>query len=531
MSNQVWHIKSRCGGGKSRHTVQQMYSYIAKNPDETVVFASNTNKLTRQNHEEFTTTNNVATNPVNSCRIDIDTTPNSTTVRAALNKVLDEGLQGVIFVSHEILGTIDAKKLRNVKLIIDEVPSSLVKHFEVHYEFRDQGSTWEQDIITVPCPHSNYQKVMINPNASRAEVQRRIDNSRQGFDNSITKEVVMLLEFLLEGHEVMYTRKYRSDGKFLSIYQAIRWQKLEEVINNAKSVAILSAQLRDTLVGFVLEKIMKKTIEEIPIIDGLTLETLHKHRVRIFPIIERDRWSSYLKKKPTNEALSYQGKPVKSPQSVSLYAQEIAASILQGKASLLFLNNKEEQHELLSNACIEKISISSHGRNDLTGFDHAVYLASNRPNRNEENSLKLFAEDHGYSGDDIMKALLIGRCYETAYQGVARTSIRENHVDLDKEHIFIVPDEEYAEYLKSWFDGGAQIDLTYLHTLQPTSASQEKEKSTLNLVRQIRSDYLSKKGKLKELLVQYSLKEKTYKRYVAKFRNELETDGLIKPRR
>ncbi|MGM0832445.1 MAG: hypothetical protein ACQEUK_06370 [Pseudomonadota bacterium] len=531
MSNEIFHIKSRCGGGKSLHTVQEMYPYIAKKPNDTIIFASKTNKLTKQNYEVFTAVNNASANPVNSCRIDIETTPASTTVREELTKALDHGFQGVIFVSHAILATIDTKKLRNIELIIDEVPSTLVQHLEVHYEFKDQGSTWEQYIMTVPCSHANYQRVIIKPDADREDIQRRIDNPRRGFDNSITKEVVMLLEFLLEGHEVMYTRRYSSDGKFLNIYQAIRWQKLEEVIGNSRRVAILSAQLRDTLTGFVLEKVMKKAITEIPILDNLPLPTLHLNRARIYPIIVGSKWSSYLKKKPANEALLYQGKPVKSLQSVCLYAQEIAAGILQGKNSLLFLNAKEDQHELLTNDTIKKISTSSHGQNSYTRFDHAVYLASNRPDRNEENSLKLFAEDHGYSGDEIMKALLTERCYETAYQCVARTSIRNKDVDQDKEHIFIVPDEKYAEYLKGWFDGSATIDITYLHSLQPSLPSQLKDKKNLDLVRKIRSDYIAKKGKLKNLLVKYDLKEKTYKRYIERFRKELESDGLIKPKR
>lgn len=531
MPNEVFHIKSRCGGGKSLHTVQEMYPYIAKKPNETIIFASKTNKLTKQNHEVFTKVNNSTAKPVNSRRIDIDTIPASSNVREELSKALDNGFQGVIFVSHEILATIDTTKLRNIELIIDEVPSTLVKYLEVHYEFRDQGSTWEQDIITVPCAHPNYQRVMIKPDANRTDVQRRIDNLRRGFDNSITKEVVMLLEFLLEGHEAMYTRKYLSDGKFLSIYQAIRWQQLEEVIKNSKSVAILSAQLRDTLIGFVLENVMKTTIKEIPIKDNLPLPTLHLNRARIFPVIVGNRWSSYLKKKPANEALLYQGKPVTSSQSVCLYAQEIAAGILQGEESLLFLNEKDEQHELLSNSRIKRLSIFSHGQNNHTEFDHAIYLASSRPRREEENSLKLFAADHGFSGDVIMETIMKDRCYETTYQCVARTSIRNKDVDLDKEHIFIVPDVKYAEYLKSWFDGRAIIDTTYLHTLQPSMPSRLKEKRNLDLVRQVRSDYIAKKGKLKDLLVKYDLNEKKYKRYVERFRAELEKDGLIKPKR
>lgn len=48
---------------------------------------------------------------------------------------------------------------------------------------------------------------------------------------------------------------------------------------------------------------------------------------------------------------------------------------------------------------------------------------------------------------------------------------------------------------------------------------------------QIRVEYYAGKGTLKDLRQQYGLNEKTYKRYVDKFRPQLDANGLLKPKR
>lgn len=534
MTNEVQHIKSRCGGGKTMHTIKHLYPFITQNPDETVVFASKTKKLTTQSYEAFRAQScNVSGPQVPLQRIDSDTVPSSSTVLKELNDRLNRNEGGVIFTSHAILQSVDAARMRDVRLIIDEVPDVLVKHLHVHYEYKDNGSSWEELIKTEPCPHSQYQKATLDlSSSSREDVQRRIDNIRSVVDNSTTGDVADLLEFLLTGHEVMYTTSRRNNGKVINRYLATDWKQLQELVTHCKRMAILSSQVEDTLVGFVLDKVMNTPIVPTPIDPTVSLEDVHNVQAVIYPLVEKDQWSSNLKKQMANERLTLHGKPVASTQSIGLYAQEIAQTILQGQPALLIINNKEDQHECWENYPYKKITSSAHGQNDHTEYHHAAFLSSNRPNQYETDALELFASDHGLSKVEIIQTVLKERCYEAAYQCIARTSVRNPNTGSDTKHIFIVPDEAHAEYLETWFTRGmATIDRSYLHRRQATPATQLRDEKMFDILVQIRTDYLAKKGKLKDLKQQYNVKEEKYKRYVKKFRPELEQAGLIKPKK
>jgi hypothetical protein len=534
MTNEVLHVKSRCGGGKTKHTIEHLYPFITQNPDETVIFSSITKKLTTQSYEAFESISRNISGPQPPLqRIDSDTVPASSTVLRELHKRLDRNEGGVIFTSHAILQTVDASRMRDVRLIIDEVPAKLVKHLHVHYEYKDNGSGWEKLIKTEPCPDTQYKKATLDLScSSREDVQRRIDNVRSGVDNSVTTEVADLLEFLLTGHEVTYTNSRSNNGKVINHYLATDWKRLEDLVINSKRMAILSSQVQDTLIGFVLEKVMNIPITPTSIDPTISLEDVHDVQAVIYPLLEQDRWSGNLKKKPANERLTLHGKLVASTQLIGLYAQEIAQTILQGQPTLFILNNKEDQHECWQNYPCKSITSSSHGQNDHTDYHHAAFLASNRPNQYETDALKLFANDHGLSKDEIIQTVLKERCHEAAYQCIARTSVRNPNTGLDTKHIFIVPDEAHAAYLETWFTPGmAKIDRSYLHRLQSTSASKTKDKKMFNLLVRIRTDYLAKKGKLKELKKQYGIDERTYTRNIEKFRPELEKAGLIKQKR
>lgn len=529
MITEIHHVSSRCGGGKSLNTIQELYPHLAQSPQETVVFASKTNDLTQQNHDNFQTiTNKPNSNPINSVRIDSSTEKGS--VIQEMNELLSSGYTGVIFISHAALSMIDPSLLKGVRLIVDEVPQELAHPITVRYELKDHGSKWEQYLITVPSPHEGYKRTILDPSICKEEVQRYIDNIQKKRDTSTTFDVAQILEFLLEDYELMYTTTSDSEGRVYRLYQAIHWKKLNQIINNVDHFAILSAQLKGTLLGFIAEHHCGITITEATITPRTNLETKHKNRARIVPILEKSDWSSSIKKKPANEILSYKGSPVRSTDPVALYAQEVAKDILQSKGFLLALNKSDCLHTGLDRDNIERITISVHGMNSYNHFDHAAYLASSRPDPFEIKSLQMFASDHSLDRDGIIEAVLTERCYEAAYQCVARTSIRNPQPDANKEHIFVVPDMKYAEYIQSWFETGyAVIDTQYAHTTLHSDRQEKERRRRRETVIQILSDKRSGRGKLKELIAQSGISDSSFKRYKREFREDLYNLGLLDP--
>ena len=530
MTNEVLHVKSRCGGGKTQRTIEYLYPFLSGNPNEKVIFSSKTNKLTAQSYDGFTAiSSQVAGSPISFQRIDSDTVPPSSSVRKALDARLDQKEGGVIFISHQALRTVDPKKLRDVRLIIDEVPDNLVNHVGVSYEYKDSGSSWETLIKTESCSDTAYQKVTLDASASKIDIQRRIDNIRSGIDNSTSKDVADLLEFLLNGHEVMYTTSQRSKGKVMKIYLGTDWEQLRNLVTHSKKMAILSAQIRETLAGFVVEKVMNTAIVETQVDPKVILEDQHAVNVVIYPLVEAGRWSSRLKKEKANERLTLNGQAVTSTQTVGLYAQEVAQNIMQSKPTLLIINNKEDEHQCWEGYPYKKITSSAHGQNNHTEYHNAVFLSSMRPDNDETNALKLFAKHHNQCPHEIIQTVLRERCHEAAYQCIARTSVRNPNITLETPHIFVVPDEAHAEYVANWFKPGmARINRTYLHQRRKALASERRDQERFNLIVQIRTEYLAG-SKLKNLKQKYGIIDKTYQRTINKFRPELEQAGLIKP--
>jgi hypothetical protein len=529
MTNEVQHVKSRCGGGKTQNTLKFLYPFLTENPNEKVIISSKTNKLTAQSHKDFTEIHDrVSDKNISFQRIDIDTVPRSSSVWKALDARLDQKAGGVIFVSHAALKTVDPKKLRDVRLIFDEVPSELVRHVRVSYEYKDAGSSWETLIKKEPCQGTVYQKVTLDDSGATVEdVQRRIKNIRSGIDNNSSRSVADLLEFLLTGHEVMYSTSQHRNGKVMNYYLATDWQQFENLVTHSKHMAILSSQVHDTLVGFIIEKVMSTQIVETLVDPDVLLENQHTAPAVIYPLVEADLWSSNLKGSNANERLSFNGQTVTSSQTVGLYSQEIAHRILQGKPTLLVTNKKEDEHECWQGYPCESITSSVHGQNSYTGYDNAVYLSSNRPDQMEINALKLFAQHHNQCPDEIIQTVLTERCHETAYQCIARTSVRNLNTGSEKKHIFVVPDEAHAKYIAKLFKQDmATTDRTYLHQLRKTTASEKRDKQMFNLIVQIRTEYLAG-SKLKDLKRKYGVDDKKYQRYVNKFRPALEQAGLL----
>ena len=97
----------------------------------------------------------------------------------------------------------------------------------------------------------------------------------------------------------------------------------------------------------------------------------------------------------------------------------------------------------------------------------------------------------------------------------------------EKEHIIVVPDMHYAEYIKSWFEPGcATIDTQNSYTTtNQTKQNQDKERR-LNIIINIRTEKLHNKKKIKETLEKVDVSLSSYKRYLKEFKEELEQLNL-----
>ncbi|XKH59386.1 hypothetical protein LG290_11935 [Halomonas sediminis] len=529
MISTVKHVASRCGGGKSYHTLQRLLaSQVKLYPDhKAVIFASKTNSLNKQNYATYLAAKAASEDP-NKGRIHvrrIDAHDFKGKVVKTVSDTLEDGFLGIIFTSHAVLGLIDPKLLSGVMLIIDEIPQGLVKPLSIKYEAEDSGDSWETNIVTQPSSYDEYEEVLLSPKADHEAIKRVIHNVRTNKDNTRTKEVADLLEFLLAGYDKMYVTTYVQRRSF-RYYQAIHWHKLKLIAEQVESLVILSAQLKDSLFGFVVEHCLELPIVNFDIEDDLTLETKHKNKVKIIPFLIDARWSSSLKQKPVDEVLCFaDNQPLSVTNCIAEYAQRFAEHTLAEHGFshfIMTLNHGDTVLERLKRDGVVITTTAVHGMNHLKRFDHAVYLASNRPNPFELKHLKMFAQDHGATPQKIERAVTTERCLETAYQCIARTSIRLTNPDLTKEHIFIVPDMEYARYLAKWFEQGCvSIDPSYAHTKRETRAC------TKQVVIQIRRDYLTGKDNLKNLVAQAGVEMYDYKHAIRKHREELGQLGIL----
>lgn len=534
MINQILHVRSRCGGGKSQKTIAELVNFILaqSSMDQTYVVASRSNDLTAQNHTaaEKAVHEHHSGKELPIQRIDSDVCNGS--VSREITTLLKTDFRGIIFISHSKLASIKPEVLRGTRVVVDEIPQELVKCLMVKHAAKDHGYPWDQYLIEVASNHKGYTAVELNPSSDVDDIQRYIEAIRHEKDTATTHNVADLLEFLLLGYEAIYTTTTHTDGSLSRVYQAVQYHRLVNLAMQIDFLAILSAQLEDSLFGYVAQHRLNLPIVEKDINEIDVLVQKHKNRVRIFPFLEHGRWSTTLRLKPAKDELIRNNQPAQSNSSVRELAQEFSDDIIGQEDYIITLNKDDKQLARLTRPGVELTTTAVQGMNHLRHFDHAAFLASTNPTPFDEKSLRMFAKDHHLDGDGLIQAVIVERCYETAYQCVARTSIRNQQHDPDKEHIFIVPDMNYAEYLAAWFEPGcATIDTQYSYTTSYKDEQNKKKENRRNVVTHILMERSRKKEYLYEIIAKAGIDKSTFKRYREEFRAELERDGLIPPKR
>ncbi|MGA4495365.1 hypothetical protein [Vreelandella venusta] len=527
MIQEILHVSSRCGGGKSREAIRELVNRLSKMQpvSETYLFASNTVELSNQNYSF--TLNEISNYP--KCQIPVKKVDYKTAVGKVADEIknlLEGGFKGVMFISHKALAILSPQLLRDVRVVIDEVPQDLAGTLMVKHDPLRQNTSWEQYLQFSQTTNGD-EIVSLVPN-TRASVENLIRDIRSRFDDTLTFSVADLLEHLLVGQEPVYRGKTTIDGKPCQMYQAVYYHPLKKLVDNVSYLAVLSAQLKDTLFGFICVELLKLPIVEKQINDSTQLEKKHRNRARIIPILSGGEWSTALRKKPANEALvNAQGKFSSSTLAVGMFAQEFAERVLGHKDFMITLNTAEKMLDSLEARGIVRTTTKVHGMNHLTHLDHAVYLAATNLTPFDERIYRKFANDRSLSIAQLLRAIKIERSYETAYQCIARTSVR-NQPDSLKTHTFIVPDYEYAKYIASWFEAGYASILTRKSFLTKSEydrrAARQKRLDTLvSILTQRRN----KKAKLKDLLQAASLSRAAYDNHIKEFRLELHLKGLL----
>jgi len=547
MITHVQHISSRCGSGKSYHTIRHLLDRLCTQYPavSTVILGSKTTDLNAQNYLEFGKAKEASSHTkrflVSSIRIDSDTHPGSVT--KTVTKTLTEGFGGVIFTSHAVLANLSSDVLKGVELILDEIPNSLVTTLSVQYEASDQGNDWESNVLTRPSNYPGYEEAYLHPKADVAAIRRVISNIKSNRDNSRTKPVADLLAFLLADYDTLYVSEIKGQRTF-RCFQAVQWLAIKQIAEQVASITILCAQLKGSLFGFVLQYCLRLQINETHQIGSVTLSTKHPHTVLIHPFLKKGRWSNKLKQQMAAETLCFDdGQPLPQIRSVVEYAQ-LASDAIMFEGRVMNGQHKHDQHYIavlnrkdpvlskIERNGVKIISTVSHGMNHLSTYDHAVYLASNIPNPQELKHLKLFAQDHGATPESIETAIMIERCYEAAYQCIARTSIRSEAPKPGMCHYIVVPDKEYAEYLYQWFEPTvANIVTDSSFITQHLDQQEVKKKEILETTIQILRERHQQRTTYAKLAKQYKMSLSTLDRCKRENRALLEEMGLLKPKR
>ena len=524
------HILSRCGGGKSRHTISALVKQQSiELTDRIYIFASKTNRLSKQNYKHYADEVIKSELSLIFKIVDSSTTKN---VVQAVEETLRSITSGVVFVSHKALSLLDPKLLSGTTLIFDEIPQELIQPLLVRFEEKDRGQHWERFLCTEESQHKNYLRVSIAPDADKNELRRIIKNVNSNHDNSITRDVTRLLNFVLEGYEVLYQTqtqpKANDTPRTFCVYQALEWKTLKDVVDNADAMIILSAQLEETLFGFIAKNLLHLTISTPSITPSIKLETKHKQRARIYPILDANSWSSTLKSSPASEQLIDPNNLIDPRDTVAMHAQRIINKRFGSMNYLLIPNEKDPIIEELQQDNVTKITSAVHGVNDYRHIMHSAFIASNRPNPFEEKTHMMFASDHNLDPTKLRNALITERCHEAAYQSIARTAIRNYTLSSEYEHLIFVPDMEYAEYIANWFDKGcATIDKSLSCTLISAQERKLDDVKKLDMVKRILAD----KGKpgvtMTDLFAREGISKASFDRYKRKFRSILTQSGLL----
>ncbi len=268
--------------------------------------------------------------------------------------------------------------------------------------------------------------------------------------------------------------------------RSIDYSQILGVIENARTLWIASADFEYNLLHYILTKLHKYPVERI---ENTGVPIQHeKTAVTIYPIMNIDvEWSRTLYEKdqtklniPTPDTPEYQGKKTIFDECFDFATHLIECEMYELAEhggyedeipdNLLFVN-LHKRLETPKNKFVY-ISTVSHGLNEYLDSHNALWVAATVPTPHETYALDWFGHENELDCNELKQALKHTRIYAQIYQGLARTSLR-NDSDSDPCNVFVVPDKKSAKELLKWIPK-AKIDDTYSYSLKQVEEKKVK---------------------------------------------------------
>lgn len=496
-------ISTVCGGGKTQLLIHKILPQLIQNQyehcklDGPILVASKTLDLSHQTGNEFIQTYGDMCEGLGKPAIILDG-KNCPNVRGALKEmIIDDGFEGIVFISHASLFNLAPKVLEECTVFIDEIPQQLVSYVQlpitnIESDLTRWLSNGEEGWLNYIETNHRYKnnklnKVMIKED-KYYELQKEILEIKMG-GKPLTPAMMEMMEMVYQGFDPVYVTELDGliakedvvmdmdldentvqdfmvqDGDKTTFFQTISTKNLYNVVAYPKKTFILAANIIDTLAGFVAVDRFKMDIQMIHQED---LPQKHKTPLVITPLLKQGTYTSGMKGGDAEGVIQgYNGKQtvyqlantfVKDTLGKGGLLQYDDAGAIKGQVDghILFKNNKDATptYILKSNHYLSS-GTQVHGMNNMMSWTKAAFLGSLIPTPYEMNALGFYAEDLGLDKDTIKLKAKTERSYEAAYQCIARLAFRNQNFGGMCQAI--VPDMGYVGYFKNWWEEGKLI--------------------------------------------------------------------------
>ncbi|EJB8453318.1 hypothetical protein MW332_003085 [Vibrio parahaemolyticus] len=542
----IYLINGRCGGNKTGYITAQIDQMLEGNPEQCIIYAAPTKKVLAEIYSKRLKTS--------SKEMVVSSDQPNATGPSTLSRVtglLHDNFQGCLLITHMTLFRLEAELLRNKLVIIDESPEHVVQ-FENHTSSISEDGTTNSSNINkllsfsdkIETKKENVSKLVISENYRHEAIKhiektiKRIQHLKQEQETSEeinNEEKIGFLNKALNLFNAAFTGSvFLTNDSTQLMLRSINYYPIISVIHNAKTLWIASADFEYNLLHYILTRLHNYPVERI---EDTDIPIQHeKSKVTIYPVMNIDvEWSRTLYEKdqtklniPTPDTPEYQGKKTVFDEcfnfATHLVKCEMYESAEHGEYrdgipnNLLFVNIHKK-----TNISMDKfvhISTVSHGLNEYLDSHHAVWLAATVPTPDEIYALDWFGIENELDCDELKQALRHTRIYAQIYQGLARTSLRNDN-DSDPSNVFIVPDKKSADELLKWIPK-AKIDDSYSYSLKQIEDKKAKLEEEFGFAYTVFSELKkAKHGQKNDIYKKYNLTPKKAQRLKERHRDAL----------
>ena len=538
-------INGRCGGNKTGYIVKKIALALSENPHQCIIYAAPTIDALSEVFSERMENIDTASKQM----IISDKKVNNTEkVNSRITSVLKSGYCGCLLITHAALFNLDKELFVDKWVIIDESPEDTVRFF--HFERYIDKTTpyfemFEKLVISTPV-----EKVKNCIQIIAGNTENRIALIKKGFwfkhqakilkksgQSDVSRELYNLSKLCFitaSEHGYAYRSKINTGKKSTFIYRTIEIGSLMNIVNSASEIWISSADFEGGLLHFLLTNYHRLSIQKIK---NTGIPLVHeKANVTIIPLLsDKKQWSKNFAKEHCSLLERFNFKDGYNNLNERTVFSELFDFGVKYIQSIILKNNENQQTYLMfvnnddKNKCNEdkfiQASTKSHGQNSYLMNNHAIWLASLRANPDENNALVYFCRQQGIDHQAAKNCLQFTRQYANLYQGLARTSLRDE--TSIESNLFIVPDTASAKALLRWIPN-ATIDTTYVFTLKElTTKKQESDEEKLLTIEMFKEVKNAKHGKKIEIYRKYGVNDtKKAFRLKEKYKEVLREKGL-----